>query len=193
MPTIAGHSAILLIAAISGAAVLISTMLLVGMRRIYIDSQTNSPTEFEFPLLGKLKTQSPALFLVAAGLMLTSYAVYQDAALRKDSLTAVIPGTLEGNIDLQGTTADVLVITLPGQYQSQRQSSGTFKIPVPLIPGADYQVVYEVNRHIFPVHSEYSNGNIKADAFAYTAPQKLDIQPVKDVSDEELKKLGVSN
>jgi hypothetical protein len=193
MSTPGGHSIIFLIAAIAGAIVMISTMCLIGLRRIYVDRETNTPTEFEFPLLGKMKTQSPALFLVAAGFMLTGYAVYQEAGLRKDSLTAVTPGTLEGEIDLNGASATVLVLSLPGQYQNPRETSGPFKIQVPLIPGADYQVKYEVDQHIFPVQADFSNGTIKTVPFKYTPPQRLDVQAIKDVSDEELKHLALPN
>ena len=81
MSTPEGNSIILLLAAVAGAIVMISTMVLIGMRRIYVDKETKEVTEIDFPLLGKMKTQSPALFLIAVGLMLTGYAVYQDATL----------------------------------------------------------------------------------------------------------------
>ena len=81
MSTPEGNSIILLLAAVAGAIVMISTMVLIGMRRIYVDKETKEVTEIDFPLLGKMKTQSPALFLIAVGFMLTGYAVYQGATL----------------------------------------------------------------------------------------------------------------
>lgn len=193
-----GHSIILILAAVAGAIVMISTMLLIGLRRIYVDKVTKEVTEIELPLLGKMKTQSPALFLVAVGFMLTAYAVYQDATLRAKAMKETTPGTLDGEIELDGANATVLVLAVPSEYQSVRQSSGKFSLPVELLPGTDYQVKYEVDQQVFPVQTEFSNNHIQAHPFHYMhsqapdeLPQDLPVQR-KGVSDEELTRLGVS-
>jgi hypothetical protein len=206
MPTVQEHSVVLLLAAISGAIVMLSTMLLIGLRRIYVNEQTKQVTEIEFPLLGKMKTQSPALFLVAVGFMLLGYAVYQDATLRNQDATLrsqamikITPGTLDGEIDMDGANATVLVLAVPSQYQNARQSSGKFSIPVPLLPDTDYQVRYEVDQQVFPVQTDFANNHIQAHPFHYVHSQAHDELPTnlqvvrKDVSDEELKKLGLTH
>lgn len=199
MATPADHSIILVLTAVSGAVVLLATMLLIGMRRIYIDKETNQPTEFEFPLLGKMKTQTPALFLIAMGGMLSAYSSYQAAELWKQSITATVPGTLDGEIQLDGAKATVLVLAVPSQYENARQSSGKFSLPVQLLPNSDYQVKYEVDQHVFPVQTDFSNNRIQAHPFHYvhsTGPDELppDLQTQKEgLSDAELKKLGIAN
>jgi hypothetical protein len=199
MSTLAGNSTILLLAAIAGAIVMISTMVLIGTRRIYVDKETKEVTEIDFPLLGKMKTQSPALFLVAVGFMLTAYAVYQDATLWSKSMTETTPGTLEGEIELNGAHATVLVLAVPSQYENVRQTSGKFTIPVPLLPSTNYQVSYQVDQHIFAVPVDFSNNVLQAQPFNYTPPQSPDEPPQnlqiqrQGVSDEELKNLGISH
>jgi hypothetical protein len=194
-----GHSMILILAAVSGAIVMISTMLLIGLRRIYVDKETKEVTEIDFPLLGKMKTQSPALFLVAVGFMLTGYAVYQDATLWAKSMNATTPGTLDGEIELDGANATVLVLAVPSEYQNARQSSGKFSIPVPVLPNTNYQVKYEVDQQVFPVQTDFTSNHIQAHPFHYMhsqgpdeLPQDLQVQR-KGISDEELKKLGLSH
>lgn len=199
MSTPEGNSIILLLAAVAGAIVMISTMVLIGMRRIYVDKETKEVTEIDFPLLGKMKTQSPALFLIAVGFMLTGYAVYQDATLWSKSMTETTPGTLEGEIELDGSNATVLVLAVPSQYENARQSSGKFSIPVPLLPSTNYQVRYEVDQQVFPVQVDFSNNRIQAQPFHYTRPQAPDELPQnlqiqrKGISDEDLKNLDLSH
>jgi hypothetical protein len=199
MATPADHSIILLLTAISGAVVLLGTMLLIGMRRIYIDKETNQPTEFEFPLLGKMKTQTPALFLIAVGCMLSAYSGYQAAALSKQSVSATVPGTLDGEIQLDGAKATVLVLAVPSQYQHARQSSGKFSLALQLLPNSDYQVKYEVDQYVFPVQADFSNNHIRAHPFHYmhstgSDELPLDVQTQKEgLSDAELKKLDIIN
>lgn len=199
MATPADHSLILVLTAVSGAVVLLATMLLIAMRRIYIDKETNQPTEFDFPLLGKMKTQTPALFLIAVGGILSAYSSYQAAELWKQSITATVPGTIDGEVELDGAKATVLVLAVPTQYENARQSSGTFSLPVQLLPNSEYQVKYEVDQQVFPVQTESSNNHIRAHPFHYlhsTGPDELppDLQKQKEgLSDDELKKLGIAH
>jgi len=181
------HSIILLVAEAAGVILLVGTMLLIGLRRVYIDSETKQPTEFEIPLVGKVKTQAPALVLVLAGVLLIGYAVHEDQG------PIIQQGSLAGTIDLQGASATVLVLAVPAPYQNPRESSGPFSINVPLLPGnVDYQVKYEVDQHIFPVSSVFANGEIKADPFVYSQPAPAAAQPIKDISDDDLKKLHIN-
>jgi len=199
MATPADHSIILVLTAVSGAVILFATMLLIAMRRIYVDKETNQATEFDFPLLGKIKTQTPALFLVAVGGMLSAYSSYQAAELWKQSIISTIPGTLDGEIQLDGAKATVLVLAVPSQYENARQSSGKFSLPVQLLPNSDYQVKYEVDQQVFPVQTEISANHIQAHPFHYvhsSGPDELppDLQTQKEgLSDAELKKLRIAN
>lgn len=40
------------------------------MQKTYIDSQTNEPTEIELPLIGRLRSNFPALVFVVVGALL---------------------------------------------------------------------------------------------------------------------------
>jgi hypothetical protein len=197
MATPADHSLILVLTAVSGAVVLLTTMLLIAMRRIYIDKETNQPTEFDFPLLGKMKTQTPALFLIAVGGILSAYSSYEAAELWKESIMATVPGTLDGEVQLDGAKATVLVLAVPTQYENARQSSGKFSLPVRLLPNSDYQVKYEVDQQVFPVQTEFSNNRIRAYPFHYihsTGPDELpsDLNTQREgLSDDEVKTLGI--
>ncbi len=181
------NSVILITAEVAGFVLLVSTMLLIGLRRIYIDSETKEPIEFEIPVIGKLKTQTPALFLIAAGVLLICYAVYENP--KGPNLQH---GTVDGSIDLQGESATVLVLALPAPYQKSLETSGQYSSPVPLLPGVtDYQVKYEVNRHVFPVNAKFANGRITVDPFTYTPAAPINVQPIKAISDAELQSLKI--
>ena len=199
MATPADHSVILVLTAVSGALVLLATMLLIATRRIYIDKATNQPTEVEFPILGKMKTQSPALFLVAVGGVLCAYSSFQAAELWKRSTTAIVPGSIEGDLQLDGANATVFVLALPSQYRNTRQVSGKFNFAVPLLPDTDYQVSYEVDQQVFPQEIDQLNNHIQVHPFHYvhsTRPDELPagIQTQKEgLSDAELKKLHIAN
>ena len=199
MSTPEGNSIILLLAAVAGAIVMISTMVLIGMRRIYVDKETKEVTEIDFPLLGKMKTQSPALFLIAVGFMLTGYAVYQDATLWSKSMTETTPGTLEGEIESMGRTQRCWFWQFLRNMRTLDRGSGKFSIPVPLLPSTNYQVRYEVDQQVFPVQVDFSNNRIQAQPFHYTRPQVPDELPQnlqiqrKGISDEDLKNLDLSH
>jgi hypothetical protein len=182
------NSIILLIAELAGVVLLVGTMLLLGLRRIYIDSETKEPIEFEIPFIGKMKMQAPALFLVAAGVMLIGYAVHEDP-----QAAIVQQGTLAGSVDLQGANATILLLALPTPYVVSRETTGPYSIPVPLLPGVtDYQVQYEVDGHVFPKAATFANGRVTVEPFTYMPPAPVNVQPVKDISDAELQKLKIN-
>ncbi|MGA2269014.1 MAG: hypothetical protein ABSH44_11150 [Bryobacteraceae bacterium] len=183
MPALGTQSFLLFVSQIAGILLLVSTMLLVGLRRIYIDKETNQPIEFEFPLLGKVKTQVPALFLIAAGVLLVIFPLQKGGADQ---------ATIEGSITAPEKSATVIVLAVPQQYQTTVDASGPFSMNVPLIGNAQYRVKFEIDRQIVAEQQgELVKNRIQLKPVVYVPPPRMDGKSVKGVSDETLKTLGI--
>jgi len=63
------------LSAISGAFVIIGSIVLIWKQKIYIDSETKKPIEFQLPLLGKFRSNTPALALFFFGTFLITYPI----------------------------------------------------------------------------------------------------------------------
>lgn len=55
---------LLLFAEVAGIFVLVASFVLLFKRIIFVDSTTRQPIEIKLPILGKLKTQSPVVFMM---------------------------------------------------------------------------------------------------------------------------------
>jgi len=175
------RSLLLGVSAAAGFFLLAATMLLVGMRRIYIDKETKKPIEFEFPIIGKVKSQTPALFLIAGGMLLVVYPIQQSGP---DQVT--IQGTVTAP---PGVRVDVVAV--PQQFQTTLYTSGPFSMTVPLIPNANYRVQYQAGGVIADQQGVLVKDQILVTPWNYGAPPADSITPVKEVSDAELQKLGI--
>jgi hypothetical protein len=184
MPAFGAQSFLLLISQIAGSILLVFTMALVGFRRIYIDRETTRPIEFEFPLIGKVRSQAPALFLIAAGVLLVMYPLTKGGADQ---------ATIEGEIKAQGKPVTVLVFAVPQEYQMTVDGSGPFSMHVPLIPGTEYRVKFEIAQQIVSDQpGKLANNHIKLKPLEYTPSDASLIKPIKEgISDESLKALGI--
>lgn len=74
-----------------GAILIILGFVALLTQRIYIDPQTNSPTEIEVPILGKMKSNYPALVFVFLGCVMVAMALY---AYRESRTEWLIDGTM---------------------------------------------------------------------------------------------------
>ena len=61
---------VVLLCALAGVTLLVGVVMLLVKRIIVLDRTTRKPMEFEFPLLGKVKTQSPVIALAVIGAVL---------------------------------------------------------------------------------------------------------------------------
>jgi hypothetical protein len=152
--------------------------------RICIDKETGEPTEFEFPLLGKIKTQSPVILMVAFAAALVTYPITQ----AKPS-----EGTLTVPIKADGKTVTVRLVPVPS-YQMTVDSSGTYPLKFPLLRNTTtYLALYEIDHQIVYSNSvEISGGKVALPEYAWVEPPSEHIPVHKEgVSDAELKALGI--
>jgi hypothetical protein len=118
---------------VTGALIVIGVFILLFKRIVLIDTETKKPIEFQFPILGKVKTQAPAVlfFLVGAGLVVLAVILE-----KRGFETHEVRGTIQGRID----QATVWVVALP-HFQTTPDDSGQFKVFVPVI---DERTTYQV-------------------------------------------------
>jgi len=175
---------LLMTSQIAGIFLLACTMLLIGLRRIYFDAKTKQPLEIELPLFGKVKTQAPAFGLIVVGAFLVFYPM---ARPHPDTVT------LRGAIDTKGKSVTVVVVAMP-QYQQTLDGPGKFSMPG-LIKDASYRVKFLVDRTV--VHEEEATpdeSGLGVKPFDWTLQATTEIVPIKtqkDISDEDLQKLGI--
>jgi hypothetical protein len=184
MGTLDQRTLLLLICQGAGVLLLLMTMLLIGLRRIYVDARTGEPIEFEFPVIGKIKTQAPAIVLVLVGAALVVVPLSRPTVQR---------ATLEGDVDTGGKTVTVLVVALP-HYEETLTQSGHFSLPLPLIEDATYRVKFIVDKEIVYEQEALLNQRvlkIKPVVWKPSSSPPTQIRTRKDVSDEDLKKLGI--
>jgi len=173
---------LLLLSQASGALLLVSVVWLLNNRRIYLDRDTKQPIEFEFPVLGKLKTQNPvlAMILVAAGLI-----VYPISASRTDQVT------VNGFVETDGKPVTVTIVPMP-LLQQTFQSTSPVKMQVPVLPDVNYRALFSVDRRIESDTAVDLEQRKLAD-FRYSSPTAFTppVTPKKEVSDAELLRLGI--
>jgi hypothetical protein len=73
MPVLDSPSLSVTIAQGAGIILLVGTLILLFKRTIYLDRETKQPVEMELPVFGKIKTQSPVIFIVLIGASLVLF------------------------------------------------------------------------------------------------------------------------
>src|ERR1700674_2330621 len=88
---------LMLVGQLGGLAILVGVFILLFKRIVILDAETRQPTSFEFPLLGKVKTQTPLLIPILLSAVLILYPVTMSDRLEVPikSLRGVITGKLE--------------------------------------------------------------------------------------------------
>jgi hypothetical protein len=186
MQTISTDALLLVISQIAGIFLLACTMLLIGLRRIYFDAKTKQAIEIELPLFGKIRTQAPAFGLIVVGAFLVFYPM---ARPHPDIVT------LQGSINTKGKSVEVLVLAEPPLAEKIFYAPGHFSMPIQLIKDASYRVEFLVDGQI--VHDEepiLDKNGFGLKPFDWSPPppsQIVAIKPQKEVSDEELQRLGI--
>lgn len=127
-----------LIAALVGGAMVFGVIYLLARRIVLLDSRTKQPIEFDFPLMGKIRTQNPVLFMLILGVSLICFSISRSTIPR-------IP--LKGTIAAQGRTASILVVGYPDYAYSMRDSGDIkFEQQIPDIPGVTYRVRIQIDQ-----------------------------------------------
>ncbi len=125
------------LSAISGAFVIIGGIVLIGKRKIYIDQATKKPIEFELPLFGKFKSNTPALALFFFGTFLITYPIMKRPA----------PPPIAPDVHLDGeiTNDKDYPFEVYAAVEAERVSNHrTFSIKVPQLSGDrdEYKLLY---------------------------------------------------
>ena len=164
----------------SGAFLATMAAIILLFRKSYIDAATGSPIEFEMPLIGKVRTQSPviAMALIGAGLL-----IYGLNHSQQDNLA--ITGEIKSD---QPVT--VYFVGIP-QFQYTQQNSGQFSTSLPYLPDLQYRAEYVVNgRVVTEKYLKISGKAANLDLFENQITASANdpkIQPKVEVSDDEAK------
>jgi hypothetical protein len=118
----------------SGAFLVVATTTILLFRKSYIDAATGGPIEFEMPVVGKLRTQSPVVAVAFLGAGLLMYGVSHS---QEDTLT--VTGEIKSS-----EPVTVYIVGIP-QFQYTQQNSGPFSTSIPYLPDTQYRAEYVVN------------------------------------------------
>jgi hypothetical protein len=162
-------------------------MILLFFRRIVIDAETNKASKFKFPFQIEIETQSPVLVLVVIGAAMVLYPLS-----KIDAATVV---TVSGAVDPGNSSVTVLVIADP-DYSHNYDAKTNFNFSLPLLnSNATYRVKFVADKHIIDDQpAVVQEGHVALREVSYTpkiADETSAIKPHKDITDEQLKKLGI--
>lgn len=164
----------------SGALLVATTAIILLFRKSYIDATTGTPVEFDMPVFGKIKTQSPVIVMLFVGCGLLIYGVKNT---QQDQLT--ITGSIES-----GEPVTVYFVGIP-QFQYSQQSSGAFSTSIPYVPDLSYRAEYVVGGRVVTEKYLTINGKqASLDAFQNlisATESEPAIQPKVEASDADVK------
>ena len=164
----------------SGALLVATTAIILLFRKSYIDATTGSPVEFEMPVFGKIKTQSPVIVMLFVGCGLLIYGVKNT---QQDQLT--ITGSIES-----GQPVTVYFVGVP-QYQYTQQTSGAFSTSIPYLPNLSYRAEYVVdgrlvNEKSLSIKGTQASLDVFQNLITANGPETA-IQPKVEANDADVK------
>src|ERR1700739_2244340 len=106
-------------------------------QKTYVDTQTNQPTEVELPLVGKLKTNYPALVFVAVGAFLAAFTWSKPRNLGEEEWT--ITGSLRQPAGEALKWEDGALVLLPKAFDVALPPNGTFQITGSIPQGKQFE------------------------------------------------------
>jgi hypothetical protein len=164
----------------SGAFLVVATAIILMFRTSYIDAETKNPIEFELPLIGKVKTQSPVVVIALLGVLLLIYGVNHT---QRDTLMVT------GQINSKDPVT-MYIVGIP-QYLYTQQNSGPFSTSIPFLPDLTYRAEYVVNGKVLTEKYLKVNGKeAHLDVFDNMLPAATDeakIQPKVEADDAAVK------
>jgi hypothetical protein len=108
----------------SGILLLLSTVILLFFRRVYLDSSTKEPIAFTLPLIGKISTQAPVIVLILVSTFMVVYPISRSGPDRVN---------LHGHIETGGTHVSAIVVAVPDYQFGQDAASDDYSL-VPVQP-----------------------------------------------------------
>jgi hypothetical protein len=117
-------------------------------QRVYMDSNTREPVEYDIPLIGKLKTNYPAILFVVLGFSLLAYdlSVTKKVPVEKKTETVklkkfwevegrLVPSAANSNIDFSKFDIDVH----PSTIETFTSPGGAYLIKIQLDEGKKFE------------------------------------------------------
>ena len=122
------------------------------MQKTYIDNKTHRPTEIELPMIGKLKTNFPALVFVLIGAFLVAFVWSKPSDLGEEQWT--VTGSLHIPAGQTIKWQDGTFALLPRGWSSSSNPNGTFEMTGPVKRGRKFEDTW--------THIVYANGDFNA-------------------------------
>jgi hypothetical protein len=183
------NEVLLIITQIAGMVLLLSTVVLLFFRRIYLDASTKQPIKFTLPVIGEFSTQTPviALILIAAFMV-----VYPISRSGPDLVN------LHGHIETGGKHVSAVVVAVPDYEFGQDAESDDYSLKIPLLPTpATYRVMFIVDKRVIDDQwAIVEKGHIELKPVHWNPPADSPedaIVPKKDIPDDKLKALAIPN
>jgi hypothetical protein len=183
------QNTLLIITQVAGIFLLLSTMVLLFFRRIYLDATTKTPIQFKLPVLGEISTQAPVIVLILIAASMVMYPITRSGPDR-------VP--VHGHIEAEGKHVSAIIVAVPDYQFGQDATSGDFKLKIPLLStDATYRVMFIVDKRVIDDQiALVENGQIELKPVRWSPPPASaedNIAPKKEVSDAELKALSLTN
>lgn len=126
---------------ICGASIILGFIALLT-QKVYMDSQTRDPVEYEIPLLGKVKTNYPAIVFVVLGFALLAYKIHLigEHEAKRSKQNWVITGSLTSPannppLDLSGFNINLH----PTEIKRKDPGDGDYFIEVEIERGETFE------------------------------------------------------
>lgn len=131
---------IVLIFSLSALSIILGFIALLT-QKIYIDSDSKQLTQIEIPIIGKMKTNYPALIFVIGGLVLAYITIDQSFPPRKISweIRGSFISENSGNIDWDNGTLAVF----PVDFKTSVRSDGVFIIQADIDEGKTFEEIVQ--------------------------------------------------
>jgi hypothetical protein len=166
---------------------LVATIFLLYKGRIYLDSESKQPIEYDVPLFGKIKSQNPVLMMMVLGAVMVS-----GPALRGQPATEMVDVAAE--IQTDGKPILTQFVEVP-VYQNMKQTSGKFSMSLPrLASGVNYRAQFLVDKYLIAEQDlTVKDGQAQLSPVVWIQPKSdSQIQPKNEVSDADKKLFGIN-
>jgi hypothetical protein len=110
------------------------------VQKIYIDGTTNQPTEIELPLIGKLKTNFPALAFVLIGAFVACFTWSKTSELGQEQW--VITGSFQAPPGKAVKWEEGALALVPKSFEGAPEKGGGFQITAPIPKGKKFEEVF---------------------------------------------------
>jgi hypothetical protein len=122
-----------------GMAMVLGAMWLLFKEKIFLDAHTREVLYVELPLVGRLTTNAPTIFLIALGSLTTIYPAY----LTRSNVTTQTYYKVNQRISSLGHPVTVYLVI----HTDVLNQDGDVELPVPKLPDQSYEakLVYVVN------------------------------------------------